>query len=87
MSNTKQPTNPPSDSKQIDMLDARQSAQELYQRQQQALAAIDKSKDPLAWANTALDVAEALLALQRGQEAWQQARPALDIFLQHQQWQ
>ena len=87
MSNTKQPTNPPSDSKQIDMLDARQSAQELYQRQQQALAAIDKSKDPLAWANTALDVAEALLALQRNREAWQQARPALDIFLQHRQWQ
>lgn len=87
MSKPEEPENPASEAKQIDMLDARQSAQELYQHHQQDLAAIDRSSDPLAWAHKALDVAEALLALERQQEAWQQARPALDIFLQQQQWQ
>jgi len=87
MTNSKDPTDPSSAETQINMLDARLSAQELLQRDQAALASIDKTSAPLAWANKALDVAEALLTLERQQEAWQQARPALDIFLQHKHWQ
>lgn len=87
MTHSKDPTDPSSAETQINMLDARLSAQELLQRDQAALTGIDKTSTPLAWANKALDVAEALLTLERQQETWQQARPALDIFLQHKHWQ
>ena len=87
MTQPKDPANSISTETQISMLDSQLSTQELLQRYQDALSDIDKTTSPLAWAKASLDVAEALLTLERQAEAWQQARPALDIFLQHKHWQ
>lgn len=82
--------NPPSDqgkpAADIAMLDAQQSAQELLANYQSQLATLGDDQSEQR-APLLLDMAEALLALERQQECWQQARQAFDIFLAQENWQ
>lgn len=71
----------------ITMLDNSQNAQQLLEQKQAELAQLDRQQAPLPWAKTLLDVAEALLALEQKDQAWQAARECFDIFLQHEAWQ
>lgn len=71
----------------ISMLDNTQNAQQFLQQKQSELAAIDKAAEPLQWARTQLDVADALLSLEQKEAAWQAARESFAIFLDQEAWQ
>ncbi|MDH5179322.1 MAG: hypothetical protein OEY07_06615 [Gammaproteobacteria bacterium] len=70
----------------ISMLDEQQSAQALLNEYRGKLAALDNSPGE-ARAHLLLDIAEALLSLERKTEAWDAAREAFDIFLKQENWQ
>lgn len=54
---------------------------------QQHLAELPDSASEVDRARVLLDIAETQLALEHKEESWTTARKALDIFLQHEQWQ
>ena len=54
---------------------------------QQHVAELPDDASPLDRARTRLDVAELLLALERKDEAWAEARDILDTFLDNEAWQ
>lgn len=57
------------------------------QEKQQALSDLSDSADAQDRANLQLDIAEALVGLKRGDDAWVGAREALDVFLQGEDWE
>mgnify|MGYP001054360971 CR=1 FL=1 len=71
----------------INMLDNTENAQQLLQQKQAELAQLDKTQQAVQWAHCNLDIADALLALEQKEEAWQAAKESFDIFLQHENWQ
>lgn len=75
------------DATSIAMLDNKQNAQQFLTQKQTELEQIDQAKEPIPWAKTRLDIADALLAMEQKPEAWQVARECFDIFLQHEAWQ
>lgn len=84
---TENTTQPGLSSKEaLTLIDASNIEALLAQHQQQ-LAALPKDADPVQRASLQLDIASDLLGLQRQAEAWQQARPIFDVFVQHAQWQ
>lgn len=64
-----------------------QSLEKQLSLYQQHLAELPASATDTDRANIQLDIAEALLALDRKEEAWSIAREALDVFLNAEQWQ
>jgi hypothetical protein len=65
------------------------SEQELQRELDQAVVAINKlsaEKEPLPYAELQMRMAHALLGLERKTEAWNEARSALDIFIQNEKW-
>jgi len=87
MSNSKDTPTNGDDATSISMLDNEQNAQQFLAQKQAELEQIDKTKEPLRWAKTRLDIGDALLAMEQKPEAWQVARESFDIFLQHEAWQ
>ena len=74
----------------IEGTDAAASAeyiQKYLQQKQQELAALPADAPDLERARLNLDIAEAMVGLARGDEAWDLARAALDIFLANECWQ
>ena len=61
--------------------------QKYLQQKQQELAALPADAPDLERARLNLDIAEAMVGLTRGDEAWDLARAALDIFLANECWQ
>lgn len=70
----------------IAMLDEQQSAQALLADYQAQLSTLGNEQSEKQ-AHLLLNMAEALLALERKADAWLQARQAFDIFLSHENWQ
>ena len=64
-----------------------QSLEKQLSLYQQHLAELPASATDTDRANIQLDISEALLALDRKEEAWSIAREALDVFLNAEQWQ
>ena len=54
---------------------------------QQHLQELPATATDLDRANIQLDIAEALLTLDRKEEAWKEARALFDVFLKHEDWQ
>lgn len=57
------------------------------QDRQQALAGLSDNADALEIASLQLDIAEALVGLSRGDEAWVGAREAMEVFLAKEDWE
>lgn len=70
----------------IAMLDAQQSAKDLLADYEQQLAALPADATDKK-AILLLDMAEAFLALERNADAWREAREAFELFLQLNDWQ
>jgi hypothetical protein len=64
-----------------------QSLPERLENLQQQLAKLADDASELDKNRIKLDIAETLLALERKEEAWTEARGAFDVFLENQQWQ
>jgi len=74
----------------IEVIDPGASAQEIRQLLADArrhLAAMPDASDPVARARALLNVAEPLLGLGQGAEAWQHAREAFSVFVDYERWQ
>jgi hypothetical protein len=56
-------------------------------KKQSELAALPADADAVTRARLSLDVAETLVGVNRNDEAWELARQAFDIFMQHEVWQ
>jgi hypothetical protein len=56
-------------------------------KKQSELAALPADADPVTRARLSLDVAEALVGVNRNDEAWELARQAFDIFMTNEVWQ
>ena len=78
-------TNPTS--RDISMLDSTQNAEQLLEQKLDELRLLDKKQQPLRWAQCKLDIADALLALEKKKDAWHVAKESFEIFLQHENWQ
>ncbi len=61
--------------------------QKYLEDKQAAYAALDEKVDPVARARLQLDVAEALVGVNRADEAWEKARMAMQVFIDKEQWQ
>ncbi len=75
---------------EIDIIEPDQSVAEIQkylQEKQEAYAALDDNADPLVRARLQLDVAEALVGVDRADEAWEKARSAMQVFINNEQWQ
>lgn len=57
------------------------------EKKQAAYDALEASAEPIARARLQLDVAEALVGMNRADESWEKARAALDTFIEEEQWQ
>lgn len=92
--------NPPSDDlqqtnagkeTQLDFSTPDENTTELLQQRlasyQQHIDELPEHTHPRDRALLELNMAEALVGLQKGEQAWKVARAAFDIFLQHQSWQ
>lgn len=74
----------------IKAIDQKASVEEIQQTLLQArkhLRALPDDADPVETAHALLDVAEPLLALGAGEEAWTHAREAFSVFVNYEQWQ
>lgn len=74
-------------SRDISMLDNTQNAEQLLEQKLDELRQLDKKQQPLPWAQCKLDIADALLALEKKKDAWHVAKESFEIFLQHENWQ
>lgn len=63
------------------------SLQQQLESFEQHLAELPPAASDLDRARVQLDIAETRLALEQKEAAWQTAREALDVFLQHESWQ
>lgn len=64
-----------------------QEIQDYLTEKEAAYAALDENVDPVERARLQLDVAEALVGVNRADEAWEKARSALQVFIENEQWQ
>ncbi|MDH3559968.1 MAG: hypothetical protein OEN52_03315 [Gammaproteobacteria bacterium] len=71
----------------IDLAESRPSLQALLKEHQQHLRALPADCNPVDRARVQLDIAETLLGLQKTKESWGSARPAFDVFAEHESWQ
>lgn len=70
-----------------DPVQSMEYVEKYLQEKQEALADLKDEEDVLAKANLQLDIAEALVGLKRGDEAWVDARESLDVFLANEDWE
>ena len=68
-------------------LESQAELEQLLAVHQQHLTELPATATPLDRAQIALDIAEALLGLGRNAEAWEQARTAFNVFVEHDCWQ
>ncbi len=61
--------------------------QKYLEEKQAAYDQLDENADPVERARLQLDIAEALIGVNRADESWEKARTALDVFMQAEQWQ
>jgi hypothetical protein len=61
--------------------------QNFLEKKQAAYEALEANASPVDRARLQLDVAEALVGLNRADEAWDKARSALDTFIENEMWQ
>ena len=61
--------------------------QKYLEEKQAAYDQLDEKADPVERARLQLDIAEALIGVNRADESWEKARTALDVFMQAEQWQ
>ncbi len=74
----------------VDSTASGQSFEEItkyLEEKQAAYEALDDSADPVERARLQLDVAEALVGVNRADESWEKARSALQVFLDAGEWQ
>jgi hypothetical protein len=71
----------------IDQGESIRELQQVLAAAQKCLKAIPDDGKPLDRARALLDVAEPLLGLGRGSDAWQYAREAFSVFVDYQHWQ
>jgi hypothetical protein len=73
--------------KAIDQRESIGDIREALARARKALARMPDDSDPVARARALVDVAEPLLGLGQGTEAWQHAREAFSVFVDYEHWQ
>jgi len=61
--------------------------QRYLEKKQAAYAALEANASPLERARLQLDVAEALIGMNRADESWEKARSAFNTFIEQEQWQ
>ena len=66
---------------------SKQDIQHYLEKKQAAYEALEANAEPLDRARLQLDVAEALVGMNRADESWEKARTALDTFIELEQWQ
>lgn len=66
---------------------SKEDIQRYLEKKQAAYDALEANATPLERARLQLDVAEALVGMNRADESWEKARTALDTFIQEEQWQ
>lgn len=74
----------------IDSSEPAQSMEEIQkylEEKQAAYDALEDNADPVERARLQLDVAEALVGINRADEAWEKARSAMQVFIDNEQWQ
>jgi len=73
--------------KAIDQSESTGEIREALARARKALAAMPDDSNPVDRARALMDVAEPLLGLGQGAEAWQHAREAFSVFVDYEYWQ
>lgn len=73
--------------KSIDQNESIREIQQALVRAQKRLKSMPEDGKPVERARALLDVAEPLLGLGRGADAWMHAREAFSVFVDYQQWQ
>jgi len=73
--------------KAIDQSESTGEIREALARARKALAAMPDDSNPVDRARALMDVAEPLLGLGQGAEAWQHAREAFSVFVDYEHWQ
>lgn len=73
--------------KAIDQSESTGEIREALARARKALAAMPDDSNPVDRARALMDVAEPLLGLGQGAEAWQHAREAFSVFTDYEHWQ
>lgn len=66
---------------------AMEEIQQYLEKKQTEYDALGDDGEPVERALLQLDIAEALTGLGRGDEAWEKARSALDVFIEQEQWE
>jgi hypothetical protein len=66
---------------------SKEDIQHYLEQKQAAYDALEANAEPLDRARLQLDVAEALVGMNRADESWEKARSALDTFIELEQWQ
>lgn len=70
-----------------DPAESKEFVEKYLQEKQQVLVELGDNADDLEKANLQLDITEALVGLDRGDEAWVGAREALEVFLEKEDWE
>ncbi|HHJ16534.1 MAG TPA: hypothetical protein ENJ80_07530 [Gammaproteobacteria bacterium] len=73
--------------KAIDQTDSVKEIQQALASARKHLKSLPDDADPVKTARALLDVAEPLLGLGRGEEAWTHAREAFSVFIDYEKWQ
>jgi len=73
--------------KAIDQTESTGEIREALTRARKALATMPDDSNPVDRARALMDVAEPLLGLGQGAEAWQHAREAFSVFVDYEHWQ
>jgi len=73
--------------KAIDQTDSVKEIQQALARARKHLKSVPEDADPVDAARALLDVAEPLLGLGRGADAWMHAREAFSVFIDYEKWQ
>lgn len=73
--------------KAIDQTDSVKEIQQALARARKHLKSLPEDVDPVETARALLDVAEPLLGLGRGEDAWTHAREAFSVFINYEKWQ
>lgn len=71
----------------LDQKDSLEELQALYTQARKYLTSMPDDSVPIERARALMDVAEPLLGLGRGPEAWQHAREAFSVFVDYEHWQ
>ena len=73
--------------KAIDQEDSVRELREVLARARKHLKSIPQDVEPVACARALVDIAELLLGLGQGEEAWTHAREAFSVFVNYEEWQ